>query len=182
MAVFGLPLPRKAITAKIAYDTYHKRFADEVGGGLRPTNEIYGELYMEFVKGFKARFAYKRWHGYDGSLEINDFYTYPDWFGEVSVENFLAKIRLQARVKDAGTFRQVTAMGFDMNVNLTEHLKGYLRALNVNEETEARNTLFAQLKYDLGMGSQIFFEYGDAGQSDNLAYTDWCIVEAKSAF
>jgi hypothetical protein len=170
-------VPRKAITAKVAYDTYHKRFADEVGGGLRPTNEFYGELYMEFVKGFKARFAYKRWHGYDGSLEINDFYTYPDWFGEVSVENFLAKIRLQARVKDAGTFRQVTAMGFDMNVNLTERLKGYLRALNVNEETEARNTLFAQLKYDLGMGSQIFFEYGDAGQSDNLAYTDWYINE-----
>jgi hypothetical protein len=47
----------------------------------------------------------------------------------------------------------------------------------VNEETEARNTLFAQLKYDLGMGSQIFFEYGDAGQSDNLAYTDWYINE-----
>ena len=120
------------------------------------------------------------WHGYDGSLEINDFFTYPDWFGEVSVENFLAKIRLQGRIHDAGTFRQVTAIGFDMNVNLTERLKGYLRALNVNEETEARHTLFAQLKYDIGWGSELYFEYGDPGQSDNLVYTDWFVNESNN--
>lgn len=173
-------VPRKAVTAKVALDAYRKHVADELGGDLRPANEFYGELYMEFIKGFKARFAHKRWHGYDGSAEINDFYTYPDWFGEVSVENFLAKIRLQARVKDAGTFRQVTAMGFDMNVNLTEHLKGYLRAMNVNEETEARNTLFAQVKYDIGWGSELYFEYGDPGQSDNLAYTDWFVNEGNN--
>lgn len=170
-------VPRKAVTAKVAYDTYRKRIADEPGGGLRPAREWYGELYVEFINGFKARFAYKNWHGYDGSAEINDFYTYPDWFGEVSVENFLAKIRLQARVHDAGTFRETTIFGFDMNVNLTERLKGYLRAMNVNEETEARHTFFAQLKYDIGWGSEIYFEYGDPGQSDNLAYTDWFVNE-----
>lgn len=173
-------VPRKAVTAKVAWDNYRKRIGDEPGGALRPATEWYGELYMEFIKGFKGRFAYKRWHGYDGSLEINDFYTYPDWFGEVSVENFLAKIRLQGRIHDQGTFRQVTAIGFDMNVNLTERLKGYLRALNVNEETEARNTLFAQLKYDVGWGSELYFEYGDPGQSDNLAYTDWFVNESNN--
>lgn len=172
-------VPRKAVTAKVVWDEYRKHVADQPGGGLRPATEWYGELYMEFIKGFKARFAYKQWHGFDASTEINDFYTYPDWFGEVSVENFLAKIRLQARIHDQGTFRQVTAMGFDMNVNLTERLKGYLRALNVNEETEARNTLFAQLKYDIGWGSELYFEYGDPGQSDNLAYTDWFVNESN---
>ncbi len=170
-------VPRKAVTAKVAWDSYRKQVVVDSDGGLRPATEWYGELYMEFIKGFKARFAHKRWHGYDASAEVRDFTTYPDWFGEVSVENFLAKIRLQARIHDAGTFRQVTAMGFDMNVNLTEHLKGYLRALNVNEETEARNTLFAQLKYDIGWGSELYFEYGDPGQSDNLAYTDWFVRE-----
>lgn len=172
-------VPRKAITAKVAWDAYRKRVGDEPGGGLRPATEWYGELYMEFIKGFRARFAHKRWHGYDASLEINDFTTYPDWFGEVSVENFLAKIRLQGRIHDQGTFRQVSAFGFDMNVNITERLKGYLRALNVNEETEARNTLFAQLKYDVGAGTDLYFEYGDPGQSDNLVYTDWFVNESN---
>jgi hypothetical protein len=174
-------VPRKSVTTKVIYDNQRQRTLDKPGGGLRPSTEWYGELYMEFINGFKARFAYRNWHGYDEDSAINDFRTYPDWFGEVSVENFLAKLRLQGRVHDAGTFRQVTIYGFDMNVNLTERLKGYLRAMNVNEETEARHTIFAQLKYDIGWGAEFYFEYGDAGQSDNLVYTDWFVNESSGA-
>lgn len=170
-------VPRKAVTAKVVYDHYRKRTPDEPGGGLRPTTELYGELYMEFVNGFKGKVAHRYWRGFDTSTEVNDFYTYPGWFAEVSVENFLAKIRLQARLKDAGTFRELTAYGFDMNVNITERLKGYLRMLNVNEEIEARHTMFAQLKYDVGLGAEFYVEYGDPGQSDNLVYTDWFVKE-----
>ena len=173
-------VPRKAITAKVSHDHIRKRVADEPGGGLRPEDNLYAELYVEFIKGFKGRVAYTHWHGFDSSDEVYDFYSYPGWFGEVSVENFLAKIRLQGRVKDAGTFRQVTAFGFDMNVNITDRLKGYLRMLNVNEETEARHTMFAQLKYDLGFGAEFYFEYGDAGQSDNIVYTDWFVQESTN--
>ncbi len=170
-------VPRKSVTAKISHDHYRKRFADEPGGGLRPATEWYGELYAEYVNGFRSRVAFKNWEGFDASAEIFDFYSYPEWFGEVSVENFLAKVRLQARVKDAGTFRQVTVYGFDMQVNLTDRLKGYVRALNVNEKTEARQTAFVQLQYDVGAGANLYLEYGDPGQSDNLAYTDWFVNE-----
>jgi hypothetical protein len=173
-------VPRKSVTAKVNYDTYRKRVADVPVGGLRPTTEWYGELYMEYINGFKSRFAYRDWNGFDESLEVNSFTHYPDWFGEISVENFLAKIRIQGRIHDAGTFRQVTIFGFDMSVNLTERLKGYVRAMNVNEEIEARHTLFAQLKYDIGWGSEVYFEYGDAGQSDNLVYTDWFVRESTN--
>ncbi len=173
-------VPKKAVTAKVNFDHYRKRYADEPGGGLRPTTEWYAELYMEYVNGFKSRFAYRNWHGFDQSLEVNSFTHYPDWFAEVSVENFLAKIRLQARIHDAGTFRQVTIYGFDMSVNLTDRMKGYLRAMNVNETIEARHTMFAQLKYDVGWGAEVYFEYGDAGQSDNLVYTDWFINEGSN--
>lgn len=172
-------VPRKAITAKVSYDHYRKRIADEIGGGLRPTTEWYGETYIEFIKGFKGKVAYKRWEGFDASSEVNDFYTYPNWFGEVSVENFLAKIRIQARLRDAGTFRELTAYGFDMNVNITERLKGYLRMLDVNEQTEGRQSLFAQLKYELGPGAEFYFEYGDPGQSDNIVNTDWFVNESN---
>jgi hypothetical protein len=173
-------VPRKAITAKVSYDHYRKRYADEPGGGLRPATEWYSELYLEFINGFKGKVAYKQWRGWDASAEVNDFFTYPEWFAEVSVENFLAKIRLQGRVRDAGTFREVTAVGFDMNVNITERLKGYLRMLNVNEETEARHTMFAQLKYDVGWGAEFYFEYGDPGQSDNIVRTDWFVDEGNN--
>ncbi len=172
-------VPRKAVTAKVSYDHYRKRVADEVGGGLRPTTEWYGETYVGFIKGFKGKVAYKNWRGFDASNEVFDFYSYPNWYGEISVENFLAKIRLQARLRDAGTFRELTAYGFDMNVNLTERLKGYLRMLNVNEQTEGRQSLFAQLKYDVGPGAEFYFEYGDPGQSDNIVYTDWFVNEGN---
>ncbi len=173
-------VPRKAVTAKVAWDHYEKRIEDEVGGGLRPATSWYGELYIEFINGFKGKVAHRRWRGYDASSEVNDFFTYPDWFAEVSVENFLAKIRLQGRIRDAGTFRQVTAFGFDMNVNMTDRVKGYLRMLNVNEDIEARHTLFAQLKYDLGFGAEFYFEYGDGGQSDNIVYTDWFVQDSNN--
>ncbi len=172
-------VPRKSVTAKVSYDHSQLRVQEDPGGGLRPSSTWYAELYTEYVNGFTSRFAYRNWHGYDGSLEVNDFFSYPDWFAEVSVENFLAKVRLQARIHDAGTFRQVTIYGFDMNVNLTEKLTGYLRALNVNENAEARHTMFAQLKYDLGWGADLYFAYGDPGQSDNLAYTDWFVNESN---
>jgi hypothetical protein len=172
-------VPRKAVTAKLVYDHHRKRISDETDGTLRPATEWYGELYMEFINGFKGRVAYKHYHGFDDSSEIYDFYTYPEWFGELSVENFLAKIRLQMRVRDAGTFRQLMAYGFDMNVNISERLKGYLRMLNVDEQTEARHTMFAQLRYELGMGAECYFEYGDPGQSDNIVYTDGFVNEGS---
>lgn len=174
-------VPRKAVTAKLVWEDKEKRIADESTGGLRPETNWYGELYVEFIKGFKGKVSYNRWHGYDGSQEVNDFYTYPNWFAELSVENFLAKIRVQARLKDAGTFRELTAYGFDMNVNMTDRLKGYLRMLNVDENVQARHTLFAQLKYDLGYGADLYFEYGDAGQSEHLVNTDWFVTEGQTA-
>ncbi|MCB1151471.1 hypothetical protein KDK88_07960, partial [bacterium] len=70
---------------------------------------------------------------------------------------------------------------FDMNVNMTSRVKGYLRMLNVNENVRARQTLFAQLKYDLGWGADLYFEYGDAGQSEHLVNTDGFVVEGSGS-
>lgn len=173
-------VPRKAITAKAVWDAERKRVVDDIGGGLRPQTTWYGELYIEYINGFKSRFAYKNYRGFDTDPDVNEFRTYPDWFGEVSVENFLAKVKLQARVRDAGTYHQVTAFGFDMAVNLTDHMQGYIRALNVNERTEARHSMFAQLKYDIGGNSEVYFGYGDAGQSDNLVYA-WFVGDSPGS-
>ena len=174
-----LLFPRKAVTARVAYDHYKKRIIDEEGGGLMPTSNLYTELYIEFIKGFKGKVSYNRWHGFDGSGEIFDFFTYPNLYAELSVENRLAKVRIQARIRDFDTFREVSAYGFDMEFNATGKLKGYFRVLNVNEETEARATVFAQLRYDIGYGAEFFIEYGNPGSSDNLVNTDNFVNEGS---
>lgn len=171
--------PKKAITGTIAYDYYKKRIVDEEGGELRPTSNLYTELYIEFIKGFKGKISYNRWHGFDGSAEIFDFYTYPNIFAELSVENRLAKVRIQARIRDWTTFREIVAYGYDMEFNATGKLKGYFRILNVNEETEARATVYARVSYDIGYKAELFAEYGNGWRSENLVNTDNFVTEGS---
>jgi len=153
----------------------------EEGGELRPTSNLYTELYVEFIKGFKGKVSYNRWHGFDGSAEIFDFYTYPNIFAELSVENRLAKVRIQGRIRDWRTFRQIYAYGYDMEFNATGKLKGYFRILNVNEETEARATVYARVSYDVGYKAELFAEYGNGYDSDNLVNTDGFVTEGTSS-
>jgi len=173
-------VPRKAITLTASYDYYKKIFIDEEGGNYRPTYNLYTEAYVEFIKGFKGKIAYNRWHGFDGSGEVFDFFTYPNLFAELSVENSIAKVRIQGRVRDFNTFREVYAYAYDMEFNATGKLKGYLRILNVNEKTEARATAFAQVRYDVGWGAEFFVEYGDPNQSNDMVNTDWFVNEGAN--
>ena len=173
--------PKKAITATISYDYYERKeiVKGEETGNLRPTYNFYSELYVEFIKGFKGKIGYNRWHGFDGSAEVFDFFTYPNIFAELSVENKLAKVRMQGRIRDFNTFREVYAYGFDMEFNATGRLKGYFRLLNVNEKTEARATVFAQIRYDIGYGAECFLEYGAPWDSDHLVNTDGFVNEGS---
>ncbi len=68
-----------------------------------------------------------------------------------------------------------------MEFNATGRLKGYFRILNVNEKTEARSTLFAQLRYDIGYGAEFFLEYGNAYDSEHLVRTDNFVNEGSGA-
>ena len=172
-------LPKKAVTATVSYERYRKRIVDEEGGGLRPSEYFYAELYTEFINGFKGKISYGRWHGFDAAGEIFDFFTYPNLYAELSVENSLVKVRIQGRVKDFDTFREVFAYGYDMEFNATGKIKLYFRILNVNEETEARSTVFAQLRYDLGYGAECFAEYGEPWQSEHLVNSDGFVNEGS---
>ncbi len=171
--------PQKAVTATVSYDAYEKRFVNEEGGERRKTHEFYSELYIEFIKGFKGKIAYKQWHGFDAAAEVFDFYTYPNLFAELTVENELVKVRIQGRIRDFDTFREIFAYGYDMEFNATGKIKGYFRILNVNGKTDARSTVFAQIRYDIGYGAECFVEYGNAGQSEHLVNTDYFVNEGN---
>jgi hypothetical protein len=155
-------LPRKAINLK---GWRYREKPHTFTSTRRPFEETGGEVYVEFVRGFKGKVSYKRFINKDG--------TWPNLFFEVTGENKLAKIRTQFRIRDMGTDYQVLVYGFEADANLTEKWKFYTRVLTVDEKTEARESVFAQVQYRGWQSAEFFVEYGDGNQSNDLANTDW---------
>jgi hypothetical protein len=127
----------------------------------RSVEETGGEVYVEFQRGFKGKVVYTRYVNMDG--------TWPNLLFEVAGENKLAKIRTQFRIKDMGTEYQLRAYGFEADANLTEKWKFYTRLLAVDEKTEARESVFAQIYYRGWQSAEFFVEYGNGDQSNDLA-------------
>lgn len=145
----------------------------------RDYHEAYGEVYIEWVNNIKTKVYYKYYRGWDPTYEEDR--TYPTLFGEVSLENNLAKVRAQVRAKDMGTPYQVIATGAEINVNLTNDLKLYARAINAAELYESRQTAFVQLRYERFQPAEVFIEFGNPGDSDNdLTNDDDFVNEAAS--
>lgn len=118
------------------------------------------EAYMEFLNGFKGLAQYKVYEDRNG--------TWPNVFFELTGENRLVKLRAQYRIRDIDTDYEVNAYGFEANVNLGESWKFYSRVMNVEENTEARQTAFAQLRYLGWPGAEFFVEFGNPDQSNDL--------------
>jgi len=163
-------LPRKAINLKgwRLRDKPHTATATR-----RSFEETGGEVYVEFQRGFRGKVSYKRFINKDG--------TWPNLLFEVTGENKLAKIRTQFRIKDMGTNYQVRIYGFEVDANLTEKWKFFTRLLTVDEKTEARESIFAQLFYRGWQGAEFFVEYGDWSQSNDLANTEGFVSHESSA-
>jgi hypothetical protein len=118
------------------------------------------EAYLEFLNGFTGKAEYKVYEDNNG--------IWPNLFCELTGENRLVKLRAQFRIKDIDSNYELTAYGFEANVNVTDLWKFYARVMNVDEETESRQTAFAQLRY-LGWDSAEFFvEFGNPDQSNDL--------------
>ncbi len=78
------------------------------------------EAYIEFVNGFTGKTEYKVYEDNNG--------TWPNLFFEVTGENRLVKLRTQFRIRDIDTDYEVTAYGFEANVNLSDDCGSSTRA------------------------------------------------------
>lgn len=136
------------------------------------TDEWGAEAYVEFVNGFTGKTEYKVYQDKNG--------IWPNLFMEVTGENRLVKLRTQYRIKDIDSDYQLTAYGFEANVNLSELWKFYARVMNVDEESESRQTAFAQLRYLGWSGAEFFVEFGNGDQSNDLV-NDGDFVEHGSS-
>jgi len=157
-------VPMKAINLK---GWRYRNKPHKLTSERQPFEETGGEIYIEFVHGFKGRVEYKRHVNKDG--------VWPNLIFEVSGENNLAKIKTQFRIKDIGTDYQIRIYGFEANANITEKWKFYTRLMSVEEKTESRETVFAQLRYTGWQSAEFFMEFGDWGQSNDLVNTEWFI-------
>ncbi len=84
-------------------------------------------------------------------------------------------------MKDIDTPYQVVATGAELNVNLSENIKLYARAMNVAEKYESRQTAFIQIRYDRFQPAEVFLEFGNSGDSDNdLTNDDDFVGESAS--
>lgn len=154
--------PRKAVNLKgwVRHaepdDPMSTSYAQTIG----TVDEWGGEAYIEFLNGFTGKTEYKVYEDNNG--------TWPNLFFELTGENRLVKLRTQFRIKDIDTDYELTAYGFEANVNLSDVWKFYARVMNVDEATESRQTAFAQVRY-LGWNSAEFFvEFGNPDQSNDL--------------
>ena len=167
-------LPTKAINIK----GWLRHFEPEHPGltsqsrSVGTTDEWGSEAYVEFVNGFTGKAEYKVYEDNNG--------TWPNLFFEVTGENRLVKLRTQFRIKDIDTNFELTAYGFEANVNLSELWKFYARVMNVDEESESRQTAFAQLRYLGWSGAEFFIEFGNGDQSNDLV-NDGDFVEHGSS-
>ncbi len=159
-------VPRKAVNLKgwvrhaEPEDPTSTSFAKSVG----TINEWGSEAYIEFLNGFTGKTEYKIYHDKNG--------TWPNLFFELTGENRLVKLRTQFRVKDIDTDYELTAYGFEANVNLSDLWKFYARVMNVDEANESRQTAFVQLRYLGWTSAEFFVEFGNSDHSNDLVNDD----------
>ncbi|MBN2564573.1 MAG: hypothetical protein JXB46_02565 [Candidatus Eisenbacteria bacterium] len=167
--------PTKAINLK-----YWRRHAEpehenstSYARSIGTIDEWGGEAYTEFLNGFTGKTEYKVYEDRNG--------IWPNLFSELTGENRLVKLRAQFRIKDINTPYEVTAYGFEANVNISDLWKFYARVMNVDEATESRQTAFAQLRYLGWESAEFFVEFGNPDQSNDLVNDGDFVTHGSSA-
>lgn len=151
-------VPQRAITLTLNYSQHKKLEGQEFSTGysLDPVSSLYAEAYIEFVNGFKGKVYYNKkdevWHG--------DKYKHNDFFAELSVENKLAKLLTQFKIKDIGETWEKQIAGIECAVNLSERWRAFARGLVVNDRVGSRMSFFAEIQYRIGGNSELYLQYG----------------------
>ncbi len=158
-------VPERAVTFVLNYSQYQKVVAETItvfSDSLQlkniydPTTNIYSEIYIEFINGFKGKIAFNKkdeeWQG--------EKYRHYDLFSEISVENRLAKLLGQFKIKDLGEVWEKHIMGLELSVNLTNQWKFFTRGMIANDRAGSRYSVLTELKYSMTGNSELYIQYG----------------------
>jgi hypothetical protein len=169
-------LPKKAVTYTISWgkerrvDSFIYAY-DEQQDPLfteEPRHWLLHNLYIEFINGFKFSLSHNR--NDETSLGIEK--PKHDWLAELVVENRLAWLKTQFKIKDWDTRDEKRFFGLETTVNLTDQWKWYNRYMVANDRERARSMVFTQLQYRPHDNMELNFaygppEYGDWGELTN---------------
>ena len=127
-----------------------------------PTTNLYAEIYVEFIKGFKGKIAFnkkdEKWQG--------QLYKHYDLFSELSVENSLAKLLAQFKIKDLDETWEKHIAGIELSINLSEKWRFFTRGMIIDDRIGSRYSLFTELQYRTSSNTELYLQYGpsDWGQ------------------
>jgi hypothetical protein len=147
------------VTTRIWYEHYDQ---DEVGTVRKQSvDHVFSEIYVEFIHGFAGRVFYDKTDNIDG--------RWKNFFGELSVENFLAKLKAQFKRVNLGTQWEQTLYGVDLGFKFSDKFKMNLRALTSDDRWAVlgRQSLWAQGIYFVGDQMELTFDYGPSWHGDN---------------
>ncbi len=164
-------LPQRAITytlewgAKRRVDRYIYDSIDD-GRTLLLTNDpkrwMNQNVYVEFINGFKVNLSHQRfddtWQGVH--------YKHYDWLVELIVENRLAWLKTQFKIKDWDTRSEKRIYGLETTLNLTTQWKWYNRFMVASDAIEARSMLYTQIQYRPHDNLEFFLSYGPENYGD----------------
>jgi len=158
-------VPERAITFVLNYSQYQKIVGETItvfSDSLQskeiydPTTNLYTEIYIEFINGFKGKIAFnkkdEKWQGEE--------YRHYDLFSEVSVENRLAKLLGQFKIKDLGEVWEKHILGLELSVNLTDQWKFFTRGMIANDRAGSRYSVLTEVKYSITGNSELYIQYG----------------------
>ena len=156
-------VPQRAITFTCNYSYSENTLADtlidqdnEERLTYNPVSNLYTEAYIEFINGFKWRIYFNK---KDEEWQGNDYQHY-DLFTELQVENRLAKLMTQFKIKDMGEVTEKQLWGIECSVNLNQRWKLFSRGMVANDRGGSRFSIFGELSYKIGGNTEAYIQYG----------------------
>ena len=158
-------VPHRAITLMLNYNQSKKIVADTITVFLDslkskeifdPITNVYAGIYIEFINGFKGKVAFNKkdeeWQG--------THYKHYDFFSELSVENRLAKLLGQYKIKDLGEMWEKHILGMELSINLTDRWRFFTRGIIADDGVGSRYSLFTELQYRTSGNTELYLQYG----------------------
>ncbi len=155
-------LPQRAITLTLNYGENQKIVPDTLYSGetqkliYNKNTNLYSEIYIEFINGFRSKIYFnKKDEHWQGNL-----YKHYDFFVELSVENKLAKLLTQFKIKDIDTQEEKQISGIELSANISQKIRLFTRGMIANDKAGSRHSIFAEIQYRLSGNTELYLQYG----------------------
>ena len=155
-------VPQRAITLTMNYSQNQKIVPDTLSSygenvlSYNKNTNIYSEIYIEFIKGFKTKIYFnKKDEHWQGNL-----YKHYDFFTELSVENKIAKLLTQFKIKDINTLDEKQIGGIELSANITNKMRIFTRGMIAGDKAGSRHSIFTEIQYRLTGNTELYLQYG----------------------